>query len=387
MSRTRTLILAGVAVAAVCCATCAPVDDPSPPKTDPFNKDPKENPPPPGPVVLPVGPGRNDLIRQRLETALDNVRQRDLLTTHGFWTVFHGILGLGPSLELLDPETQKRVNALDYICKGGQMRGLEFLITEHGLDVRTGSELFVAQGHQDQFIAEMAQWGIPADRKFAVGGKEFTFMDFVHHSQMRARTTQKQELSWAIVVIGQYLGTDVSWTNGAGEKLHFEDLVRYELDQSVEKAACGGTHRLFGLSWAYHLHLRKGGKTAGVWKDVADKTAEYQKLARKLRNADGSFSTDFFRGRGTSRDPERRINTSGHIFEWLALSLPDAELRADWVEEAANAVAMMLLEVQGQAVDGGSLYHAAHGLYIYHARLFDRGKLTIDGFTIPLPAN
>ena len=28
-----------------------------------------------------------------------------------------------------------------------------------------------AQGHQDQFIAEMAQWGMPKDRKFKVGGR------------------------------------------------------------------------------------------------------------------------------------------------------------------------------------------------------------------------
>ena len=45
-----------------------------------------------------------------------------------------------------------------------------------------------------------------------------------------------QELSWAIVIIGEYLGTDIAWTNGFGEKLHFEDLVRYELDANVEGA-------------------------------------------------------------------------------------------------------------------------------------------------------
>ena len=60
---------------------------------------------------------------------------------------------------LTDPDTKSRVNALDYICSGGEVRGMRFLQTKHGLDVQTGPT-FVGQGHQDQYVAEMAQWGI-----------------------------------------------------------------------------------------------------------------------------------------------------------------------------------------------------------------------------------
>jgi hypothetical protein len=52
---------------------------------------------------------------------------------------------------------------------------------------------------------------------------------------------------------------------------------------------------LFGLSWASHLHLRKGGKTEGVWQAVADKTIQYCNRARQLQNPDGTFSTNSFR--------------------------------------------------------------------------------------------
>ena len=63
---------------------------------------------------------------------------------------------------------------------------MDFLPTETGLDVETGREQFVSQGHQDQFIAEMAQWGMPRDRKFKVAGNDYTFEHFINHS--RART-------------------------------------------------------------------------------------------------------------------------------------------------------------------------------------------------------
>ncbi len=192
-------------------------------------------------------------MKPRVELALEQVRNRDLLTTHGFWTVFHGILGTGLENTMLkNPETGKKVNAIDYICDGGEIRGLQFLPTEHGLDVldvrMRPDWQFVTQGHQDQFIAEMAQWGMPLNRKFKVGGRDFTFEDFTRQSKMRASVKQNQELSWAIIIVAQYYGTDARWKNSFKEELSLEDALRYEVDASIENAACGGTHRLFGPS-------------------------------------------------------------------------------------------------------------------------------------------
>src|SRR5262249_11785864 len=189
-----------------------------------------------------------------------------------------------------------------------ELRGLQFFPTKDGLDVRIGPS-FVGQGHQDQFIAEMAQWGMAADQKFVVLGKDYTYMDFVRHAQMRARVSANQELSWAVLVLGQYLGTDLDWTNAHGEHLRYDDLVRYELDASIDQAACGGTHRLFGLTWAYHLRMQQTHKREGIWTEVAAKIVKYRDLARQLQNPDGSFSTSFFRGPGNASDKQLRINT------------------------------------------------------------------------------
>jgi hypothetical protein len=318
-----------------------------------------------GPVEIPKG------IQPRVQSAIENVARRDLRIDHSFWTVFHGILGLGLDAQLVKPSTGERVNAVEYIRQGGEIRGMKFLPTEDGVDVRTGPT-FVGQGHQDQFVAEMTQQGLSPDADFLIEGKHHKFMEFVRHAQLRARVTDNQELSWALIVIGQNLGTDVSWMNRAGEKLHFEDLVRYELNESIEgeKVACGGTHRLFGLSWVYHLHRLKGGAKAGVWQQLAEKTAKYQKLAHEYQNKDGSFSTEYFRGRGNARNDQLRISTTGHILEWLALSLSDEELRQPWVQEAVSALSMMILGNRDESIESGALYHAAHGLILYHTRVF-----------------
>lgn len=357
--------------------SCAPRDENAPPPPeDPFRRieaKKKET------------PAKNyGLLDKRIEAALENVARRDLLTTHAFWTIFHGILGMGPDIQLLEPESGKRVRALDLIAEAGKIRGLEFAETPYGLDVITMPGSGTGQGHQDQFIAEMAQWGMPLDHKFTINGKGFTFADFTRHCKMRASTTKKQELSWAIVIVSKYYGTDHRWTNMYGEEISLEDIARYEVQEPIESAACGGTHRLWGLSWAYHLHLAAGGKTEGVWKEVADHLEGYKLRAKQYRNAaDGSFSSNYVSGPGSTRDEDRRINTTGHVFEWLALALTDEELRQPWVEEAASALSVMILENRTAPIDGGSLYHAAHGLHIYRQRVF--GVPGPRGLTIPLP--
>src|SRR5262249_55309115 len=135
--------------------SCAPSEEP----TAAEQRDPPERAEP-RPVVQ-REPG------ERIRAAIQHVRQRDLLTSNSFWTVFHGILGVGPDTTLLHAESGQRVKAIDYICQGGEIRGLQFLPTRHGLDVRMGPS-YIGQGHQDQFVAEMAQWGMPIDRRFVV---------------------------------------------------------------------------------------------------------------------------------------------------------------------------------------------------------------------------
>jgi hypothetical protein len=328
------------------------------------------------PQVVKIQGEMPSLLRDRVDLALQHVRNRNLLREHSFWTVFHGILGVGPeSAMLFDNRAVKpeRVKALDYICKGGELKGLQFVaIGPDQADVVTmpGSGTF--QGHQDQFIAEMAQWGLPRETEFKIQGKTYTFEAFIRHSLMRASVKANQELSWAIIIIAQYYRTDIEWENQRGETLRFEDVVRYELKQPIKDSpVCGGTHRLFGLTWAYHLHMSRGGQKTEVWKDVEELTGQYRDLARKLQNKDGSFSTEYFRGPGNNQiDLTLRIHSTGHIFEWLALALSDQELRAPWMENAAHALCVMILQNRDQGLDGGALYHGTHGLEIYRNRVF-----------------
>jgi hypothetical protein len=324
------------------------------------------------PATAPAAP---DALEQRIKAAMTQVRRRKLRTDNGFWTVLHYILGLGLSVELYNPETKGYVNAFEYIASGGKVPGVHFFPTPYGLDVETGPGTFTKQGHQDQFIAEMVEWAVPTDYRFVVEGKNYFFDDFLQHTKMRVSVQEPQELEWAIVIIATRFGTNIEWTNGAGEHLHFEDLIRAALAKDTDKAACGGTHMLFGLTWAYYLHLKNGGQTVGVWKEVADKIASYKNKARELQNPDGSLSTGWFKERGNNPSVDERIRAPGHMIEWLSLAMSDDELRQPWMQSAVSALSMTFLENQHQGLDGGSMYHAVHGLLLYYSRVYGADKL------------
>ncbi|HVJ83114.1 MAG TPA: hypothetical protein VNC50_18755 [Planctomycetia bacterium] len=325
---------------------------------------------------------RKDPLEVRIDAAIEQVRSRDVMTDNGFWTIFHGVLGLGPGLSLLDQATGKRVNAVDYMFDGNPVRGMEFVPTDAGVDVLTvgisNVEQHVAQGHQDQFLAEMLQWGVKPSRKVHVNKKEFTLQDFINESKARARVNADQELSWAIIVVAEGHGTEHSWTNRHGEKIAFEDVVKYETEADIEFAACGGTHRLFGLTWAYHLHQAhckaKGKTPSPVWADVKERLEKYKNLAKEWQAPDGGFSADYFRAKSHPPNPAARLGASGHILEWLAQYCTDEELREPWARNGAEAVARMILDLRASPIESGALYHATHGLITYRARVFGEAR-------------
>jgi hypothetical protein len=199
----------------------------------------------------------------------------------------------------------------------------------------------------------------------------------IQYSRLRAsiRANPPQELSWAVIIVSEYWPPGTSWKNKNNELLDLEDMVDYELAQPIKDCpVCGGTHRLFGLTWAYHRHVEKTKNKDGkkdVWKRVEETTRQYKDLAKALQNKDGSFSTEYLRGPGNNQtDLTLRIHSTGHVFEWLALALSDEELRQPWMENAAQELCAMILTHRDQGLDGGALYHAVHGLEIYRHRVF-----------------
>ena len=373
------------ALAAVVLAGCAPAPLPTPQSADRNLRRDYFDPNRHGQdvVLRPVADDR-PVLQGRLDTVLSNLRRRQLDTTHAFWTLFHGVLAFGPSLAISNPDHTEEFPALDYMLSGsdrhGRISGLGFFPTPHGLAVQMGPA-YEGQGHQDQFAAIMAQYDVPAATAVL---QRFTVRDIVDQILANARVSAdpedptRQELSWTLIVVGHYVGTDAHWTNAAGQELTYEDLVAQELHDTIDRAACGGTHRLYGLTNAYHMHKRGGGPMTPLWQEVGAVLERHQAIARENQLPSGAFSTAFFSAKQDSPDLRERLNSHGHTVEWLSQALSSEELSSEWMQRAMAALVDMFLEVEDQSMESGALYHAAHGIVIYYQRQYDLKNLRLD---------
>src|SRR5262249_32192608 len=82
------------------------------------------------------------------------------------------------------------------------------------------------------------------------------------------------------------------------------------------------------------------------------------------------FSTEWFRAPGQRADLGRRIQTSGHILEWLSYSLPADSLTDPPVVKAVEYLSGVLHEGKAREWEIGPLGHALHSLAIYDSRVF-----------------
>jgi hypothetical protein len=166
------------------------------------------------------------------------------------------------------------------------------------------------------------------------------------------------------------LPLDCRWTASDGKEWTLEKMVSSEANQDLNASSCGGTHRIYGIAVAVNRYLNAGNQLAGGWKAADDKIRKAIEDARACQNPDGGFSTEFFKRPSSSADLALRINTSGHMFEFLTVALSDEQLREPWMTRALVYLLDAFEATEGDDLECGGLYHGAHGLILYRERRF-----------------
>ena len=317
--------------------------------------------------------GRADLpdeeLRDKLDRAIDLTRRRQMSPqVNNAWQIVHGILAYGYDLQINDNGTL--VPALDWLLRGGELRGWAFAPGKKGLkDVEEpGSKS--GEGHDDQWLGYLAQCGVVPETPIVVHGQTYRVQDVIQQAQWDVR--EGMEATWTLMAFSAYLPTDAQWTARDGHTWSVERLLDMECRQDLNTSSCGGTHRMYGIAAAVNRRLDEGGELTGVWKTADDKIRQAVDAAREFQQPDGGFSIHYFLRSSTSPDLSLRINTTGHVLEFLTLALTDDELRQPWVTRAAVYLCDLLEQTHELPIECGGLYHAAHGLILYRLRRFAR---------------
>ena len=322
---------------------------------------------------LNIHPSENNLlrrnIRENVRTCLGFYYQHSLnVAEYSPWSLMHATLAYGHDAEIT--MNGSRSNALQWLYENGIGNGMRLMTSnELGPLPKEGPGY---QGHPGQFLAILAQCGTPPQQPIIIDEEQYVVQDLIEYEK---RTCKPQtELTFKLIGLATYLDSEETWTNEYGT-WNLERIVQEELQQPVKSgAACGGTHRLNGLSHALHYRKLQNKPIVGTWRSAREFVDIHVETALNLQNPNGSFSTNWFRGRGLSPDLNRQLWSTGHILEWLLFELPQDVLQQDIrIQNAADFLAKLLLEHREFNWGTGKKFHALHAL-----RMFDESVLGRD---------
>ena len=315
---------------------------------------------------------RASRLKRRIEQVLATYKRRPLNTQdHTPWEVMHSFLayGIGTDVRVGGPRGGI-VNAIGWVNSGGRCRGQTMLVAQDGrVTALKGVGL---QGHSAQYLAVLAQCRVAANSPLTPQRRSFTVADLIEQEKLDCKS--KTELTFALIGLAHYLPTDATWTARDGQSWSLERLVAEELEQPIRGAPCGGTHRLFGLAYGCQRRLRATGSLEGTYARADAFVREYQLMTlTKLQNPDGSFSTEWYKfptAQNREDDIDRKIQTTGHMLEWLVASLDQESLYHGRVTRAVEFLAGALSSEPDRQWAVGPMCHALHALSVYQERVW-----------------
>ncbi len=305
-------------------------------------------------------------LKAKVHQALDIYRHRMLNTAEDcHWSIMHSLIAFGVEKQVRIGSPQgKPVNAIGWICYNYPCRGERlFYLDQDNIRGRRGPG---RQGHEGQFLAMLAQSRVNINYPMKIQGRDFAVRDLVHSEMDSCRAGT--ELTFKLIGLAYYLDLDRQWRSDNGDRWNIERLMVEEIQQPINGAACGGTHRLFGLSAGVKKRQQSDLPLDGIFARAARYLQQYHHYTFHLQNRDGSFSTEFFTGRGFDTDRKRRMLTSGHVAEWLAFSLPEDQLHRPEMVRAVDYLCDLLIRGKNYDWEVGPLGHTLHALNIYCRR-------------------
>ena len=319
----------------------------------------------------------DDQILKQIDEALEYTYEKRRLSVNeqAAWQIIHGALAF--KREFLVSDGTKDVSAVNYVLAGGKMAGwnlrrgdlLDAEAKRYGIKALVEEDK-KGQGHCDQWMGYMSDCQLPLDEPIIVEGEKQTIQDWIDQIKLDVVENPTDEYSWTLMCLTAYYPTDYAWKAKDGSDWNIEKLVEIELGHDLDQSACGGTHRMCGLTMAFNRHVAAGKPITGQWEKLAQRIEECQKKAREYQNEDGSLSSNYFARPGKAADLALAVGSAGHVMEFLTISMDKEELQQDWVKRAVLDVCKTFRKTKAVDVECGALFHAAHGLVLYREKIY-----------------
>ncbi|EMI19259.1 ADP-ribosylation factor-directed GTPase activating protein isoform b [Rhodopirellula maiorica SM1] len=323
-------------------------------------------------VGMPTGPIRISASVAKMKPVMQRClshyyRRPEIANERSNWGMLHSIMVYGVDTKII--AERQHYSAIAWIAGNNACRGQRLFEEDRGgIHVKSGVGL---QGHQAQMLCVFSLCNVPVDYPLYVGTTKYSVRDVVKREMADCKSGE--ELTFTLIALSHYLDTDESWIASDGTRWDCERLIREELSQPIVGAACGGTHRLMGFAHALRKRRAEGRPITGQWARAEEFTNDFIDYAFSLQNRDGSMSTDWFEGREDNGKMDRKVQTTGHIVEWLLTAMPDSQLQDPRLVRAVRYLLASMYNDPNHDWQIGPKGHALRALAMYYERTYRSG--------------
>lgn len=313
-------------------------------------------------------------LRDRVRRTLAGFQGQRLNTRENTATeLMHYCLAFGCNSEVhLGGPSGRKVNGVTCLCWNYPCAGHEPLLKcQQRIAARIG---YGTQEHPSQLLAVLALSRVPPDYPVRVGQDVRSVADLVAHEKLGCR--RGTDMSLKLICLAYYV-EEPTWQNDLQEQWSIERILQEELKRPIVGAVDGGTNRLMGISYALGRRAKANQPIKGQFARAQRFINDFQEFALQIQNSDGSWSPRFFAARGIGRNTAAQLRSTGHILQWLALSLPRHQLDDPRVVRSVECVQRLLSDgryrhnVRSLSTrEIGSVMHALHALAVYDRRCF-----------------
>ncbi len=224
--------------------------------------------------------------------------------------------------------------------------------------------------HHDHMLACLTEAGVPLNAPVFTTRSRMQFADVLNQA-LRDFQLDERETEWSVMAFGFWLAPQgiSQWHNGDGRLISL-DLLADRLMRNIRKhGVCLGTHRVYSLVVLLRLNQKYGGEL--ISKETESEIRKYLFETRDLivaaQAADGSFPPNWTDGADAAAkaDPTekeyRRVISTGHHLEWLAIAPPEFHPDREVVHRAADWAIRNTLETPQDVVNQNYTFYSHVG--------------------------
>jgi hypothetical protein len=322
-------------------------------------------------------------LSERIDGVIAKVKARKLRSDQQTpWVIMHAAIAFKSGATVYDAESGEEVEAIDFLLTRAKYENeLMFRVVD---GTPTLPRVPAVEHHADQYLMMLALADISQRRMLRAGpGERYRVADLIEAAKLGFQ--DDQEVGWTLVALSTYLSFDDKWRAANGQMYEIADILARGIEKDPRQEAEGGTHHLFGVSYAYRKHARDHVELNGVWRDAKMYLDGHVQTVRRFQLDDGAFSAGLLKEQKYPKSPSDLVFSTGHTLEWLAFALSKKELAKPWVERAVQRICQEIELHPLDAFSDGGIYHAVNALRLYQQMVLrDQPQRSELGHLLPL---